>query len=100
MRFYEENPRTFAAFMSAFNEANAFIKQDPKTAAEIYLRVTREKIPVDVIQGMLSDPEIQYTTTPRGVQKYLDFMFKVGTIKEKAKWEDLFFPDYHYPGGS
>ena len=43
---------------------------------------------------MLNDPQIVYTTTPQNIMKYVDFMYKTGTIKIKPdSWKDLFFPN-------
>ena len=53
------------------------------------------------IQKQLEDPNIVFTTTPRNIQKYADFMFDVGTIKAKASsWRDIYFPEIHHLPGN
>lgn len=90
--FHDTSPKTFHAVMKAFTEANELIKNDPKTTAQIYLRVGKEKFTPEFIEKNLRDPEISFRSTPNGIQPYLDFMRKVGTVKQNANWKELFFP--------
>ena len=100
-QFYDANPKTSAAVMAAFNEANAFIKANPRQAAEIYLAATKDKEPLDSLEKMVTDPDVEYTTTPVNVMTFVEFMNKVGRIKKKpASWKDLFFPNAHELKGS
>ena len=100
-QFYDANPKTSAAVMAAFNEANAFIKANPRQAAEIYLAATKDKEPLDSLEKMVTDPDVEYTTTPVNVMTFVEFMNKVGRIKKKpASWKDLFFPNAHGLKGS
>jgi NitT/TauT family transport system substrate-binding protein len=100
-KFYEANPKTCAAVVAALDEANAFIKANPRKAAEIYIAMTKEKrSTLDEIEKMVTDPDVDYTTTPVNVMKFLEFMNLAGTVKKKpASWKDLFFPTaYAMPG--
>jgi len=100
-KFRTDNPKLYAAFVAALDEATATINRDKRAAAETYLRLSKEKSSVDSILKMLNDPEIVYTTTPQNVMKYVDFMYKIGSIKVKAEsWKDLFFPNIHGASGS
>ncbi len=100
-QFYDANPKTSAAVMAAFTEANAFIKANPRQAAEIYLAATKDKEPLDSLEKMVTDPDVEYTTTPVNVMTFVEFMNKVGRIKKKpASWKDLFFPNAHDLNGS
>ena len=50
---------------------------------------------------MVADPDVDYTTTPVNVMKFVDFMYKVGRIKKKpASWKDMFFPEAYGLNGS
>ena len=71
-------------------------------AAQVYLEVSGDKkSTVADIQKQLDDVNIQFTTTPRNVQKYAEFMFDAGYIKTKpASWKDLYFPEIHDQPGS
>ena len=100
-KFYDANPKTCAAVVAALNEANAFIKANPRKAAEIYLAMTKERrSTLDEMEKMVSDPDVDYTTTPINVMKFIDFMNLAGTVKKKpGSWKDLFFPTaYAMPG--
>jgi len=93
-KFRNENPKLYAAFVQALDEAIAIINKDKKAAAETYVRVAKSKIGADEILAMLHDPNVVFTTTPQNVMKYVDFMAKIGSIKVKpAAWKDLFFPN-------
>jgi NitT/TauT family transport system substrate-binding protein len=100
-KFRNDNPKVYAAFVKALDEAMAMINRDKKWAAEAYLRVSKDKGSVEDIVKMLNDPQIRFTTTPQNVLKYVDFMNKTGAIKVKpASWKDLFFPNAHALPGS
>jgi len=100
-KFYDANPKVCAAVMAALEESNAFIKANPRKAAEIYVAMTKEKrSTLDEIEKMVTDPDVDYTTTPINVMKFIEFMNLAGTVKKKpGSWKDLFFPTaYGMPG--
>lgn len=100
-KFYRENPRLYAVFMKSLAEATEFINRDKRGAAELYLRMTKDKSSVDDILKIINDPEIEYSLLPKNVTKMVDFMFKTGTIKVKPNsWKDLFFANMHDSPGS
>ncbi len=100
-KFRESNPKTYQAFLDAFAEATAIINKDKKAAAEFYLQVSKDKDTVKDILAMLNDPQIEYTQTPKNITKYADFLYKIGSVKQKpATWKDLFFPEIHPLPGS
>ena len=94
--------RCRAAVVAALEELNAWIKANPRKAAEIYIAMTKEKrSTLDEIEKMVTDPDVDYTTTPIGVMKFIEFMNLAGTVKKKpASWKDLFFPSAHGMKGS
>ena len=100
-KFVDANPKTYAAFLAAYDEATTSLNADKKAAAELYLRVSKDKDSLENIVKMLNEPGTEFTTTPKNVMKYADFMLKVGAIKVKpASWKDLFFPNVHNLPGS
>ena len=100
-RFREANPKIYMAFLNALKESVDFVNQDKRRAAEIYVKASKSKEPVEAILKMLNDPEIEYTMTPKNVMKYADFLYKIGSIKDKpASWKDLFMPEIHGLPGS
>ena len=93
-KFRRDNPKLHGAFLAALKEATDFINADKRRAAEIYLKITKERTPVDEIMEVLADPAIQYTTKVGGIQSFVSFMTKVGTLKTPpADWRDMFFPE-------
>jgi NitT/TauT family transport system substrate-binding protein len=100
-KFHDANPKICAAMVASFEEADAFIKAHPREAAQIYLTVTRDKNPLDALEKMVTDPDVDYTTTPVSVMKIVDFMHEVGRIKKKpASWKEMFFPEAYGLNGS
>ncbi|MBK8742890.1 MAG: ABC transporter substrate-binding protein [Betaproteobacteria bacterium] len=100
-KFVRENPKVYAAFVKALEEATAAINGNKQAAAEAYLRISKDKDSVQEILAMLNDPKIVFTLTPNNMMKYVDFMFKVGSIKVKPdSWKDMFFPNSHNLAGS
>ena len=100
-RFREENPKTYAAFLAAFADATALVNSDKRKAAEIYLKLSPEKVSVDELVDILKDPQFISSMTPMGVTKFVEFAYRTGTIKKKPdSWKDLFFPEAQaLPGG-
>ena len=100
-KFRDANPKTYAAFVAAFEEATATINRDKRAAAEVYKRMSGTKETVEELLKMMEDPLVEYTLTPKSTMKTAEFMAKVGTIKEKpSSWKDLFFPNVHGLQGS
>lgn len=99
-KFRQENPKLYGAFLAALKEATDFINADKRRAAEIYLKVSNDKTPVADIMEVLADPAIQYTTKVGGIQSFVSFMAKVGTLKNPpASWKEMFFPEAFGTGG-
>lgn len=96
------NPKTYQAFLDAYQEAVDFIASDPDGAAEVYLRITGDsRSTPEFIKSMIEDPQIDFELTPKGMGRYADFMHKVKILREKpADWKELFFPEIHHLPGS
>lgn len=100
-KFRDANPKSYAAFFAALEEAIDIINRDKRAAAEAYKRMTGTKEPVDDLHAMLTDPLVEMTVTPNQLMKTAAFMQKVGTIKAApANWTELFFPNLHGRRGS
>jgi len=100
-KFKAANPKTYAAFLAALQDATDQINADKPKAAEAYLRIAKDKAPVSEILAMLNDPQISFDLVPKRLMKVTEFMHEVGTIKVKpASWKDLFFENAHGLAGS
>jgi len=100
-KFYQSNPRTYAAVFAALEEAIAIINKDKRAAARLYVNSSNSKEPLSEVYGYLTKRPVRYTTTPLNITKFSDFMHKAGTLKNQPRdWKDLFFPNVHAKQGS
>ena len=100
-KFYNANPKAYAAFLGALAEATDFVNKNKRGAAEIYIKATKDKSPIEDILKIINDPAIEYSLTPKNIMPMVEFMHKTGSIKSKpASWKDLFFPNMHDLPGS
>ena len=99
MKFRRNNPKVFQAVFNAIAEANDFITQNPRRAAEIYVTTAKSKVPVEEIERQISKENV-YTLTPTGVMKFADFMHRTGLIAQRpGSWKEVFFDTvHHFPG--
>jgi NitT/TauT family transport system substrate-binding protein len=98
-KFHDDNPKLYAAFVAAFEEANAMIRSDKKSAVVLYKNVTKDTDTVENLLEMVND--MDFSPTPRNTMKFVEFMHKVGTLKTKAAtWKELFLPEIHDQPGS
>jgi NitT/TauT family transport system substrate-binding protein len=89
-----ENPKLYAAFIAAMKEATDLINADKRKGAEIYLKVSGDKTPIDEVMEVLADKDIIYNTKVGGIRAFVAFMAKTGTLKNPpADWRDMFFPE-------
>jgi NitT/TauT family transport system substrate-binding protein len=100
-RLLKENPKWVDAFLAAQEEANAFIAAKPREAGQLYLTATKEKMTVDELVEILTDPQVRVSTTPFNTMLFANYMKDAGSIKKTpASWKDYFFPVAHkLPGG-
>lgn len=90
-KFIEQNPKTTEVVLAAIEEATDIIKNDPKRAAEAYLKAENSSLSADAVEAIIKDPENVFTMTPQHVMKFVDFMTETGTVKSPAtSWKDLF----------
>jgi len=100
-KFHSGNPKLYEVFMSAFAEATEWVNANQQAAAELYLRVSKEKSPVDDVLKIIQAPDTSYTLEPKGLMPVVEFMKKTGAIKvAPSSWKDMFFPEAHSMSGS
>lgn len=100
--YHDANPKICAAVLGAQKEANDFIRTNPRQAAEIYLKMTGDKMgTIDQMAGWVADPDVVYTTVPMKVMEFAAFMHKVGRLKRQPNsWKDMFFEESQDVAGS
>ncbi len=100
-KFHDANPKVYAAFLKALEEAIAAINADKRAAAQTFLDMEGQGMKLDEVLEILNDPDIRYTTSPENLMKYAEFMNDVGSIKARpVKWQEMFFPAIHHVPGS
>lgn len=93
-KFRTQNPKLYAAFVAAMDEATSLINKDKRWAAEAYIRIAKDKSSVDDFMVMMNDPEIRFTLAYASFDTMVDFMVRTGSFKNKpAGSRDLLFPE-------
>jgi NitT/TauT family transport system substrate-binding protein len=100
-RVLNQSPKWVEAFLAAQEEANELIAKKPREAAQIYLDVTKDKMSLDELVAILSDPQVRISTTPFNTMLFANYMKEAGFIKKApVSWKDYFFPVAHKLPGS
>lgn len=89
-KFHDTNPPAYAAFIAAFNEAVAFINNNPEQAAEMLAPLYG--LSTEDMLRFLTWEGTNYTTTPMGIMAFADFMYQKGYIEKRPdKLSDIAF---------
>jgi NitT/TauT family transport system substrate-binding protein len=100
-QFVDGNPKVARAVVEAMGDAMELIGKNHREAAEIYLRVTKEKTKLEDMVSMLDNPKIAFRLQPSNTYPVAVFLHRIGRIKtEPASWKDYFFPSAHALPGS
>ena len=92
--FHKENPKIIQALLAALDDAMAQIKNDPAAAAALWVKADNSKLPVAEAERIIRLPENEWTTTPKKIMDYADYMSRVGMLPSKpASWREIFFDD-------
>jgi len=93
-KFRAENPKLYKAYLDALNEATQIVNKDKQLAAETYLRMAKDKTPIEEILALLNDPENIFTTKVTPIDGMIQFMARTGNFKNKpASATELLFPE-------
>ncbi|WP_426153157.1 ABC transporter substrate-binding protein [Pseudomonas sp. DC3000-4b1] len=91
-RFVKNNPQLSASVVAAIDEAQAYIRSQPRKAAELYLASESSSLSVDQIEDMLHQVESEWSVQPVGVMALATFMVRSGALKlTPPAWQDVFF---------
>ncbi len=100
-RFRDQNPKAYAAFVAAFQEATDLINKDKRAAAETYKRMSGTSESLEELIKELNDPKVSFTLEPHRLMVTAAFMHKIGRVKTKpSSWKDLFFENVHHLAGN
>lgn len=93
-KFVDENPKLYQAFTEALGESIRIINADKRKAAQLYVEMAHDKEGVDGVYKILSNPQLQFSETPRHILEFMEFKRATGTLKTMPEsWKDLFFPN-------
>ncbi|HRD75197.1 MAG TPA: ABC transporter substrate-binding protein [Hyphomicrobiaceae bacterium] len=93
-KFRSENPKLYKAFLAAMAEATELINKDKRWAGEAYLRIAKDKTPIDEFMTIMNDPEINFTLAFASFDNMINFMTRTGNFKNKpASSKELMFQD-------
>ncbi|SEI21989.1 ABC transporter substrate-binding protein [Pseudomonas asplenii] len=91
-RFVKNNPQLSAAVVAAIDEANAYIRREPRKAAELFLSSEPSSLSVEQIEDMLRQVDGEWSVKPAGVMVLADFMVRSGALKKAPDdWREVFF---------
>lgn len=102
-KFHDQNPKVYAAFVSALKEAQDMIAKDKPGAVKVLLESMggSKAGSAEDMMAILNDPTTKYTITPENVMKYATFMNSIGSLKNKpATIEELFFKGANLNGAN
>ncbi len=89
-KFHDTNPPAYAAFIAAFNEAVAFINNNPQEAAAILAPINQ--MTVEDTYKSLTWEGTNYCSTPAGILGMAEFMNTIGYIsKSPAHISEIVF---------
>ncbi|WP_206956242.1 ABC transporter substrate-binding protein [Trinickia acidisoli] len=98
-RLVDAEPALVRAFLGALDEANRLIAQDRQAAAAIYVDASNFAVSRDAVTQMLASPQTRFSVWPGQLMDFVDFLYRVGTIKAKPRtWDEMFVPmlgDFH-----
>ena len=93
-KFRTENPKLYGAFLAALKEATEMVNKDRKWATEAYLRISKDKMPIEELMEIVNRPDIVFTTKLTGADPMVLFMARTGNFKNKpASAKELLFPE-------
>jgi NitT/TauT family transport system substrate-binding protein len=99
--WHDANPQVAAAFLAALERSMAAIRTSPAEAAATWLKAEHSSMPLDQAEAMISRAENQWTTAPRKMVAYGQFMHETGAIPvAPERWQDVFFPELVAADGS
>ena len=75
----------------AIDDAAAFIRNEPRKAAELYLaREPSKFVDLDAVEAMLREYKDEFGSSIHGTQAFADFMGRLGMLKSPPKsWKDV-----------
>ena len=91
-KFYNENRKIVQAFLAALDDAMKQIAADPAGAAALWVKAEGSKLSPAEAERIIRLPENEWTTVPKKIMDYADYMSRVGMLPVKpSSWRDVYF---------
>ncbi|WP_431311141.1 ABC transporter substrate-binding protein [Methylobacterium nigriterrae] len=91
-RFVNANPKIVAAFVAALEDSLALIRTDPARAATLWIKAENAKLSQEEAEEIIRSPQNEWTTAPKRMLAYLEYMNRAGLVTAKASDpSELFF---------
>lgn len=75
-------------------EATEIVNNNKQLAAETYLKISKDKMPIEEVLELLNDPEHEFTTKVTPIDAMIQFMARTGNFKNKpTSASELLFPE-------
>jgi NitT/TauT family transport system substrate-binding protein len=96
-RYLDANPKMADVVTKAIAEAAELIKNDPKRAAEIYLKVEPQRtLDAAAVEAIVKELKDEFGVDVHGIKASADLMARIGQLKNPpASWKDAFVPSLH-----
>lgn len=94
------NPKLYNVLYKSTEDAVRFVNENRSKAVSVYMSVEKPKEDAKDVLAQITSKDVEFSTTPRHVQTYSDFMFGMGMLKIKPTWKDMSFPNLHDKAGS
>ncbi|WP_375410628.1 ABC transporter substrate-binding protein [uncultured Methylobacterium sp.] len=92
-KFVSANPKVVAAFIAALEDSLKLIRDDPAKAAALWIKAEGAKLSQAEAEAIIRSPQNEWTTAPKRMLTYLDYMNRAGLVSAKATDQsELFFP--------
>ena len=96
----EKNPTLFKAVANALDESIKAANADKRAAALLWKDAQKAPDNVDDLVAQLNDPGFEFTSQPRRIAYFADFLNRTGTMKAKlGDWKELFWETAHQRQG-
>ena len=96
-----QNPTAYKAVVAAFEEAMDYIKNNIRAAAELYVHEEPGGMTVQQAMNIIDTKYMRFSSTPRGIMAFADFMYRVGLLHNKPEsWKQYFFDSAYAKAGN
>jgi NitT/TauT family transport system substrate-binding protein len=99
--FYDGQRKAVDILYKQVSDAVKMLKDKPAQAAELLSKESDGGTSAKAFKSYITNPSVEYTTTPKGFVKIAAFMKKIGLLKKAPKdFKEVTFDNLHSTAGS